>query len=83
MAKGLERRVRPTAMRPVVVIAGVIVFLMGLFWALQGAYVLPATFMRGDSWIAIGAIVALLGVVLSAFGVRGGKSRAKGTEPAN
>ncbi len=70
-------------MRPVVVVVGVIVFLMGLFWALQGAYVLPATFMRGDAWIAIGAVVALLGVLLSFFGVRSGKARAKGPEPAN
>jgi len=56
--------------RPVLVIAGVIVLLMGLVWALQGAYVLPATFMRGAEWIAIGGGVSLLGLVLAWWGFR-------------
>jgi hypothetical protein len=68
-------------MRPVLVVIGVIVFLMGLFWALQGAYVLPATFMRGDAWIGIGAVVAIAGVLLSVFGARTGKPRTKDTKP--
>ncbi|OGS49788.1 MAG: hypothetical protein A3K65_03275 [Euryarchaeota archaeon RBG_16_68_12] len=70
-------------MRPLLVVVGVIVFLMGLVWALQGAYVLPATFMRGDSWVAIGAVVAIAGFLVSAFGARSGKPSAKGTEPTN
>lgn len=57
-------------MRPILLVVGVIVLLMGVVWALQGAYLLPATFMRGPSWIAIGIAVALGGLALSFFGVR-------------
>ena len=52
------------------VAVGVIVLLMGGAWALQGAYLLPATFMRGPAWVGIGAAVALLGAVLAVFGWR-------------
>ena len=45
-------------------IAGVLIMLMGVGWALQGAYLLPATFMRGPEWIAIGGGVAAVGAVL-------------------
>ena len=38
--------------------------LMGVGWALQGAYVIPATFMRGPEWIAIGGALAAVGGVL-------------------
>ena len=57
-------------MRPVFVAIGVIVLLMGAVWALQGAYVLPATFMRGPEWIAIGGGVALVGLAVTGFGWR-------------
>lgn len=57
-------------MRAILVILGVVVLLLGAGWALQGAYVLPATFMRGPEWIAIGAAVALGGVLLVAQGAR-------------
>jgi hypothetical protein len=49
---------------------GIVVLLMGAVWALQGAYVLPATFMRGPEWIAIGAAVAAVGLVLTLLGFR-------------
>ena len=51
-------------------VGGIIVFLMGAVWALQGAYVLPASFMRGPSWIAIGAGVEIAGGLLSLLGLR-------------
>lgn len=54
-------------------IAGVIVTLMGVAWALQGAYLLPATFMRGPEWIAIGAALALVGLFLIWLALRGGR----------
>lgn len=57
-------------MRPVFVAVGVIVLLMGAVWALQGAYVLPATFMRGPEWIAIGGGVALVGLAVTGLGWR-------------
>lgn len=57
-------------MRRLLVAVGVVVLLMGAVWALQGAYVLPATFMRGPEWIAIGVGVAAAGFVLAFFGFR-------------
>ncbi|TLZ50367.1 MAG: hypothetical protein E6K18_07295 [Methanobacteriota archaeon] len=65
-------------MRPVLVIIGLIVVLMGATWALQGAYLLPATFMRGPEWIAIGGGVAILGLLIAIFGIR----RAAPAKPA-
>ncbi len=65
-------------MRPVLVIVGLIVLLMGATWALQGAYLLPATFMRGPEWIAIGGGVAFLGLLVTLFGFR----RAAPAKPA-
>ena len=57
-------------MRPLLVVVGVIVLLTGMAWAAQGAYLLPATFMRGPEWIAIGAAVAVVGLVLVLLGFR-------------
>ncbi len=57
-------------MRPLFVVVGVIVLLMGAGWALQGAYVIPATFMRGPGWIGIGAALAAVGLGLVFLGLR-------------
>ena len=57
-------------MRPLLVVVGVIVLLTGMAWAAQGAYLLPATVMRGPEWIAIGAAVAVVGLVLVLLGFR-------------
>ena len=57
-------------MRLILMVVGIIVLLMGAVWALQGAYLLPATFMRGPSWIGIGAAVAIIGLILTIFGWR-------------
>ena len=54
-------------------IAGIVVTLMGVAWALQGAYILPATFMRGPEWIAIGSGVALAGLALLWLAMRAPK----------
>lgn len=57
-------------MRPIFIIVGAILALLGTGFALQGAYVIPATFMRGPEWIAIGAAVALGRLLLAAKGAR-------------
>jgi len=61
--------------RPVFIAVGIIVLLMGAVWALQGAWLLPATFMRGPGWIGIGAGVAFVGFVIAFLGFRGGPAR--------
>ncbi len=61
-------------MRPLVAVVGVILLLTGAVWALQGAYVLPATFMRGPSWIGLGASLAIVGLAIATLGLRGVRS---------
>lgn len=56
-------------MKPVLVVPGVVLFLVGLVWALQGADVLPTTVMTGTPWIVIGSVVAFAGVALAAAGI--------------
>jgi hypothetical protein len=67
-------------MRPILLVVGVIVLLTGLVWALQGAYVLPATFMRGEAWIGLGSAIAVAGLGLVWLGVRPARS-APGSSP--
>jgi len=57
-------------MRPLYIVVGSVVFLLGIGWALQGAYILPATFMRGPEWVGIGGAVAIFGVALAILGFR-------------
>lgn len=56
-------------MRAVLFVPGVIVFIMGVVWALQGAGFLPTTVMTGTPWIVIGAAVAVLGGGVATAGV--------------
>lgn len=57
-------------MRPLYLIVGTIVALVGVGWSLQGAYLIPATFMRGPAWVGAGAAVAAAGVFLAYLGIR-------------
>ncbi len=52
-------------------IAGILIALMGAVWALQGAWLLPASFMRGPEWILIGGAVAVFGLLLIWSATRG------------
>jgi hypothetical protein len=46
-------------------VLGVLCFLAGAVWCLQGLRVLPGTFMRGSAfWAVAGAAMALLGLWL-------------------
>ena len=58
-------------MRIILVVLGVLVALAGAVWALQGAGFIPGSFMSNDpTWIWIGAVTALMGVGILAFGIR-------------
>jgi hypothetical protein len=60
-------------MRPILVVVGVLIVLMGAVWALQGLGVIPGSFMSNNpSWIGIGAATAVVGVVLAFVGIRSG-----------
>ncbi|SEQ24586.1 hypothetical protein SAMN05428969_2380 [Devosia sp. YR412] len=49
-------------------IAGVLLFLVGLVWILQGANLLAGSAMSGQSqWLYIGIVVAIIGAALVWF----------------
>jgi hypothetical protein len=58
-------------MRPVVFVLGLVALLVGGVWMLQGAGVLPGSFMTGQRvWLLIGIVMALLGLALVFSGAR-------------
>jgi hypothetical protein len=58
-------------MRWVLLVIGVLMALSGVVWTLQGLDVLGGSAMSGDkTWAVVGPIVAVLGVVLAAAGLR-------------
>ncbi|HEU5474753.1 MAG TPA: hypothetical protein VFV67_29260 [Actinophytocola sp.] len=49
----------------VLLILGIIAILVGGIWTLQGAGVIGGSFMSGSqTWLIIGLIVAILGIIL-------------------
>jgi len=64
-------------LRVPLVVVGVVLVLLGLLWALQGAGVLGGSIMSGQRmWLIIGIIVAIVGVVLGYFGLAPRQQRA-------
>ncbi len=58
-------------------IPGVVLLLLGLVWALQGAGVIGGSFMTGQTlWLVIGVVVALAGLALGYLGVASRAPRA-------
>jgi len=58
-------------MRPVLVGIGVIAFLVGLVWTLQGADILLGSAMTGSTfWLGAGVILIVVGLGFAAWGVR-------------
>ncbi len=56
-------------------IVGVVLIIIGGFWALQGFGVIGGGFMSGNSTFEIiGPVVALVGLFLTVVGVRGTRS---------
>lgn len=58
-------------MRAVIIVLGVVGLLVGGVWVLQGAGVLPGSFMTGQRiWLIIGVVVAVVGLLLVFSGIR-------------
>ncbi|HEX2323721.1 MAG TPA: hypothetical protein VHJ18_32515 [Streptosporangiaceae bacterium] len=54
---------------------GGIATIAGVIWALQGFGVIGGSFMSGNSvWAIIGPIVAVVGLLLTAIGIRQARS---------
>ena len=57
---------------------GVLLTLLGVVWALQGANVLPGSFMTGQVlWLIIGVICVIVGVGLWVLSARMGGASAR------
>jgi hypothetical protein len=58
--------------RPLWVVVGVVVALVGLLWTLQGLDVIGGSAMSGTTtWSIIGPVVLLVGLVVTWVGIRG------------
>jgi hypothetical protein len=59
----------------VLTMAGLVLTIAGVIWALQGFGVIGGSFMSGDSvWAIIGPIVAVIGLILAVVGIRRARS---------
>ena len=62
--------------RIVLIVLGVIAVIGGVIWVGQGTGVIPGSFMTGDrTWLVIGLIVGVVGIILLALGLRRGGRR--------
>jgi len=62
------------ALRVVLLVIGVVAIVTGGVWVGQGANLIPGSFMSGDrTWLAVGLVVAVVGVVLVAAALRRGR----------
>jgi hypothetical protein len=58
--------------KPLWVVAGVVLVLLGLLWTLQGTGVIEGSSMSGTTtWSIIGPIVLLVGAFVMSVGIRG------------
>lgn len=58
--------------KPLWVVAGVVLVLLGLLWTLQGLDVIKGSSMSGTTtWSVIGPIVLLVGAFVMSVGIRG------------
>jgi hypothetical protein len=57
--------------KPVWIVVGVLLILLGALWGLQGLGVVGGSAMSGETlWALVGPIVAVVGVVLLVTGLR-------------
>jgi hypothetical protein len=60
--------------RIALIVIGVIAVLTGAVWVGQGLNLIPGSVMSGDrTWLYIGAIVGVVGVILLVAGLRRGR----------
>lgn len=65
-------------MRGGLIIVGVVVAAAGVIFALQGFGVLGGSVMSGsDLWAVLGPLIAVAGLVIAGFGLRGGRPAAR------
>jgi hypothetical protein len=62
-------------MRIVLLIVGILMFLIGIVWTLQGIDVLQGSVMSGDPfWATVGIVLLIVGPILAIVGWRRGAS---------
>ena len=58
--------------KPLWVVAGVVLVLLGLLWTLQGLDVITGSSMSGTTtWSIIGPVVLIVGALITSVGIRG------------
>jgi hypothetical protein len=58
--------------KPLWVVAGVVLVLLGLLWTLQGLDIITGSSMSGTTtWSIIGPVVLLVGAFVMSVGIRG------------
>jgi hypothetical protein len=63
--------VNSRAARIALVVLGVVALVVGLVWVGQGSNLIPGSFMTGSrTWLTVGLIVAVVGIVLVVVGLR-------------
>ncbi len=61
--------------RIALIVVGVIALLTGAVWMGQGLNLIPGSVMTGDrTWLYIGALVGVVGIILLVLGIRRPKS---------
>ena len=62
-------------MRWILVVVGIVLVLLGGLWFLQGIGILGGSVMTGQTfWAVVGVILLIVGIVLSARGLRRGQA---------
>jgi hypothetical protein len=65
--------------RTALIVIGAIVLIVGAIFAGQGANLIPGSSMTGDrTWLYVGLIMAVVGIILLVVGVRRGGARPRG-----
>lgn len=76
MLLGTVSAMSSPGVRILLIVVGVVALIGGLIWVGQGAGLIPGSFMTGDrTWLVVGLVVGVVGIVLLALGLRRGGRR--------